>query len=144
MGKINNYQTDTPNPGDKILASDYSTGETKNITAQSVADLGRSTKVYRAFLSQSGTDNPVAVVVSGNTIIGSFTYVGVGTYTFYSNGSFDNVKTACIVDVSGSEGTTYEFGVVDDNQASFKTYYNGTLANGVMSDLFIEITTYEV
>ena len=144
MGKINNYQTDAPNPGDKILASDVTTGETKNITAQSVADLGRSTKVYRAFLSQSGTSDPVPVVVPGNTIIGSFTYVGVGTYTFYSNGSFDNVKASCIVDASGAEGTTYEFNVVDDNQASFKTYYNGTLANGLMLDVFIEITTYEV
>ena len=144
MGKINNYQTDTPNPGDKILGSEESTGATKNFTAQSIADLGRSTKIYRAFLSQSGTNDPVAVVVPGNTIIGSFTYIGVGTYTFYSNGSFDNVKAACIVDISGAEGTTYEFNVVDENQASFKTYYNGTLANGLMLDLFIEITTYEV
>ena len=144
MGKINNYQTHTPAPGDKILGSESTNGATKNFTAQSIADLGRSTKVYRAFLTQSGTSAPTALLPNGNTITASWAYNNVGAYIIYSNGSFDNVKVACIVDVSGAEGTTYEFNVVDENQASFKTYYNGTLSNGQMLDVFIEITTYEV
>lgn len=144
MGKINNYQTETPNPGDKMLTSDYSTGETKNVTVQSVADVGRSSKVYRAFLTQTGVTAPVATVVDGNTITGTWSYTNVGQYTFTSNGTFDNVNAACIVGVGTAEDTTYEFSVVNDNSILFKSYSAGVLADVLLSGLYIEITTYEV
>lgn len=144
MGKINNYQTETPNPGDKMLTSDATTGETKNVTVQSVADLGRSSKVYRAFLTQTGLTAPVATVVDGNTIIGAWSYTNVGQYTFTSNGSFDSVNAACIVGVGTAEEVTYEFSVVNDNSVLFKTHNSGTLANSLLAGLYIEITTYDI
>lgn len=144
MGKINNYQVDTPAPGDKILGSADSNGSTKNFTAQSIADLGRSSKVYRAFLTQSGSTAPSAVIVDGNTITGTWTYGSTGVYTFTSTGSFGSVNAGCIVGASGNYDTTYEFAVTNNNSISFKTYGNGTLANGKLTGVYVEIFTYPV
>jgi hypothetical protein len=144
MGKINNYQVDTPAPGDKILGSADSNGSTKNFTAQSIADLGRSSKVYRAFLTQFGINAPSAVVVDGNTITGTWTYGSTGVYTFTSTGSFGSVNAGCIVGASGNYDTTYEFAVANSNSISFKTYGSGTLANGQMTGVYVEIFTYPV
>lgn len=146
MGKINNYQTDTPNPGDKILASDDSTGATKNITAQSVADLGRSSKVYRAFLTQTGVTAPVATVVPGNTITGYWEYNDVGEYAFVSTSTttFQNVEAAMIVGVSGAQDNTYEFSLISNIAALFKTYSAGVIADDLLNGLYVEIFTYDI
>ena len=144
MGKINNYQTQTPSPGDRILGSTDSNGSTKNFTAQSIADLGRSSKVYRAFLTQSASTAPVATIVDGNTITGTWAYGSTGVYTFASVGTFDSVNTGCIVGVSGDHETTYEFSVINDNTVSLKTYSNGTLANGMLTGVYVEIFTFAI
>ncbi len=144
MGKINNYQTETPNPGDKMLTSDYSTGATKNVTVQSVVDLGRSSKVYRAFLNQTGVTPPVATVVPGNTITGAWTYNDVGEYIFTSNGTFSGVKTACVTGLSVDENDSYAFAVSTGNTIILSTFTSGAPANDALVNLYIEITTYEV
>ena len=144
MGKINNYQTHTPSPGDKILGSESINGATKNFTAQSIADLGRSSKVYRAFLTQSASTAPVATIVDGNTITGTWAYGSTGVYTFASVGSFDSVNAGCIVGVGIAQDVTYEFSVINDNTISLKTYGNGTLANGMLTGVYVEIFTFAI
>jgi hypothetical protein len=130
MGKINNYQTHTPSPGDKILGSESINGATKNFTA--------------AFLTQSASTAPVATIVDGNTITGTWAYGSTGVYTFASVGSFDSVNAGCIVGVGTAQDVTYEFSVINDNTISLKTYGNGTLANGMLTGVYVEIFTFAI
>lgn len=143
MGKINNYTVDTPNPGDKILASDAFDNETKNITAQSVADLGRSSKVYRAFLTQAGTSAPTAVLVPGNTITGTWSYDNVGEYIFTASDDL-GTKTSVILSLNSVDAITYTSDQTGTDTIEFKSYDTATLADDVISNLFIEITTYDL
>lgn len=64
--------------GDLLVAVDVSTGITKKITKEQF--LGY--KVYRALISQTGTDAPTAVVLE-NTLgeVPTFNYGGVGDYS---------------------------------------------------------------
>jgi hypothetical protein len=143
MGKINNYTVDSVNPGDKILASDVTTGDTKNITAQSLYDIQTSQKIYRAYLSQVSTSAPTAVEVPGNTITGTWLYVGVGDYLFSSTGTFASGKCGCIISVPNSKNKEFEFNS-GANAISLKTYLSGLAADGVISDLYIEIFTHDL
>lgn len=144
MGKISNYQTDTPNPGDKILASDAETNATKNLTAQSIADLGRSSSVYRAFLTQTGTNAPVATLVTGNTITGTWSYNTVGTYTFTVTSGALGSHTALLFSPSGDGDTQLGYGVIPPNIISLISKASGSLGNDLMGDTFVEITTYDL
>jgi hypothetical protein len=143
MGKINNYAVTAPNPGDKILASDATTGDTKNITAQSLYDIQTSQKIYRAYLSQVSVSAPTAVEVPGNTIAGTWTYVGVGDYLFTSTGTFASGKSGCIISVPNSKDKAFEFNS-GANAVSFKSYLSGSAANGAISNLYIEIFTHSL
>jgi hypothetical protein len=143
MGKINNYAVTAPSPGDKILASDATTGNTKNITAQSLYDIQTSQKVYRAYLSQVSVSAPTAVEVPGNTITGTWTYVGVGDYLFTSTGTFASGKSGCIISVPNSKDKAFEFNS-GTNSVSFKSYLSGSAANGAISNLYIEIFTHDL
>jgi hypothetical protein len=144
MGKINNYQTDTPSPGDKILGSEQSTGATKNFTAQSIADLQTSQTIYRAYISQSGSNPPVATELPGNTLTGTWEYEGVGVYTFNSTGAFIDVKAGVICSIL----TNYNISVVDDgyndNALYILTYSGSSLSDDVLYSRYIEIFTHAV
>lgn len=144
MGKINNYTVDPVNPGDKILASDANTGDTKNITAQSIIDLERSSNVYRAYLTQTSTSAPTAVVVEGNTIVGTWSYVNTGEYLFTSTGAFASVNVGCTTGVPAATTTTFAFSVTSNNSVTLKTYTSGTLTNALMTGLYVEIFTHSV
>jgi hypothetical protein len=144
MGKINNYAVTAPSPGDKILASDATTGNTKNITAQSLYDIQTSQKVYRAYISQVSTSAPTTVEVPGNTIAGTWTYVGVGDFLFTSTGTFASGKSGCIISVSNSKDKAFEFIFGGANSVSFKSYLSGLAANGAISNLYIEIFTHSL
>lgn len=144
MGKINNYTVDPVNPGDKILASDVTTGDTKNVTAQSIADLQQSSVVYRAYLTQSGASAPVATVIPGNTLNGTWSYNSTGYYIFTSTGAFDSVSAACVVSVTGAYNTDFEFSIINNDTAYLKSYSSGTLTNGLMSGLYVEIFTHNI
>jgi len=143
MGKINNYQVSTPAPGDKLLGSADSNGNTKNFTAQSIADLGRSSSVYRAFLTQTGISNPVATLVPGNTITGVWSYVSAGNYVFISTTEF-GTKTAVIVSLNDTDEITYTTNQVNSTTIALKSYDAGVLTNSLINNLFVEITTYDL
>jgi hypothetical protein len=143
MGKINNYTVGSVNPGDKILTSDASTGDTKNITAQSIVDLERSGAVYRAYLKQVSSTAPNDTLVQGNTITGSWSYVGTGEYLFTSTGSFSGY-VGCIIGISGAQDTTFEFSITSANSVTLKSYSAGVLADGLMNELYVEIFTHTI
>lgn len=143
MGKINNYQVDTPNPGDKILASDAETNATKNLTAQSIVDLGRSSSVYRAFLTQTGITAPVATIVPGNTITGTWSYNDVGEYTFTASSSL-GTKISVITSLNSVDGITYIADKTGSTTIDFKSYDGGILNDDLIDNLFIEITSYQL
>ena len=144
MGKINNYQTDTPSPGDKILGSAESTGATKNFTAQSIADLQTSQTIYRAYITQSGSSAPVATDLPGNTLNGTWEYDGTGVYLFTSNGSFIDVKVGVIISIP----TNYNSSIIDDghndNSVYIMTYSGSSLSDNMIYNRYIEIFTHAV
>ena len=84
MGKIKDYTVSSLNANDKITLSDGNTGATKNVLASSFAAIvgGAGTSLmYKAFLTQTGTDAPVATeLVNTLGITVDWTYVGVGWY----------------------------------------------------------------
>lgn len=144
MGKINNYTVGSVKAGDKILTSDEDSGNTKNITVQSILNFERSSNVYRAYLTQASTSAPTEVVVDGNTIVGTWTYVDTGEYLFTSTGAFASVNVGCITGISTDATTTFDFSVTSNNSVTLKTYGSGTLANDLMTDLYVEIFTHSV
>jgi hypothetical protein len=144
MGKINNYSVETVNPGDRVLCSDASTGQTKNVTAQSISDLASSSSVYRAYITQSGVTAPVATVLPGNTLTGTWVYNGVGLYTFENVGAFTDLKVAVMSSLTNSVNTRIIFNGADDDSVYVNTYATSTLANGQMIDQYIEIFTHDI
>ena len=144
MGKINNYSVDSVNPGDKMLCSDASTGNTKNVTAQSVANLATSSVIYRAYLTQSGSSAPVATELEGNTLTGSWIYDNEGVYLFESTGSFVNVKIGIVCSLPQSQTTKIVYDGHDDNIVAILTFSDSTLSNGLMTDQYIEIFTHNI
>jgi hypothetical protein len=144
MGKINNYTVGTAKAGDKIICSDADTGVTKNITPQEIIDIERSTSIYRAYLTQTGVTAPVATLVPGNTITGTWSYDGVGQYIFTSTGTFDNAKAGMIIGVSTAEDNTFDFSVLNDNEVSFNTYSAGVAQDALLDDLYVELIVHTV
>ena len=144
MGKINNYSVESVNPGDRVLCSDASTGETKNVTAQSISDLAPSATIYRAYITQSGSSAPVATVVPGNTLTGTWTYTSTGTYVFTSTGAFAGVKVAVMTSVPQGASTRIVFNSNTDNAVTILTYDTTTLTNGLMTNQYIEIFTHDI
>jgi hypothetical protein len=144
MGKINNYSVESVNPGDKILCSDVSTGDTKNVTAQSISDLTTSATVYRAYITQSGSAAPVATLLPGNTLTGTWQCTSTGTYVFTSTGSFADVKVSVITSLPGNVNTRIVFSGSDDDTVTILTYSTSTLTNGLMTNQYIEIFTHDI
>ncbi len=144
MGKINNYTVDPVNPGDKILASDATTGNTKNVSAQSISDLQTSQNIYRAYITQSGSNPPVATELPGNTLNGTWEYDGTGVYLFTTNGAFTNVNVGVICSIS----TGYNFTIVDDghndNSLYIITYSGSTPTDNILVNRYIEIFTHSI
>lgn len=144
MGKINNYSVDPVNPGDKILASDATSGDTKNVTAQSISDLATSSSMYRAYITQFGAVDPTAVLIPGNTITGTWTYDNIGEYIFTSVGTFTPLYVGCVVGVGTTQDTTFEFVKTSNDSVSLKSYSAGSLSDSVITDLYIEIFTHDL
>lgn len=144
MGKINNYSVESVNPGDRMLCSDASTGQTKNVTAQSVSNLATSSVIYRAYLTQSGVTAPVATEVPGNTLTGTWIYDGPGVYLFQSIGAFTGLKVGIVCSISNNVNTR----IIDDGHSNdivaILTYSTSTLTNGLMTDQYIEIFTHDI
>lgn len=72
-----------------------------SVDPNGVLDLGLGVKVYRALLTQTNTDAPVATVLEntmGGTVV--WTYSDVGTYAGTLAGAFTVDKTFCDGDTS--------------------------------------------
>jgi hypothetical protein len=144
MGKINNYSVESVNPGDRVLCSDASTGETKNVTAQSISNLASSSVVYRAYLTQSGTSAPVATVLDGSTITGTWAYIETGRYSFTPSVSLLDKKVAIIFSINVNTGIEVCLDDRDDVKAIIATYANGTLSNALILDQYVEILIHTI
>jgi hypothetical protein len=144
MGKINNYSVDSVNPGDKMLCSDAFTGQTKNVTAQSISDLSSSSVVYRAYLTQSGNTAPVATELPGNTLTGEWVYEGTGYYLFQSIGAFDGVKVGVICSLPQGLNVQIVYSGHTDDYVDIVTYFESSLENDLMEDQYIEIFTHDI
>lgn len=144
MGKINNYSVDSVNPGDKVLCSDVSTGETKNVTAQSISDISSSSVVYRAYVNQSGTSAPVATLIDGNTITGVWAYIETGRYSFTPSVSLQNKKVAVISSLNVNTGIEVCLDDKDNVKIIIASYAEGTLSNSLIVDQYFEIFVHTV
>lgn len=142
MGKINNYTVGPAKAGDKIICSDADTGVTKNITPQEIIDIERSTSIYRAYLTQTTNTAPVATLIPGNTITGTWTYDQTGVYLFTSTGTFANANAALLISVPATQTNTFEFAVLNDDEITFNTYSGGAAQDGILSGQYIELIVH--
>lgn len=125
------------------------------ITNLSATGTTNGVKVYRALLTQTGTDAPVATVLEntlGGTVVWS--YSDVGLYVGTLNGAFLAAKTClppvnvtATMDAAGNIYTS-SFYRMDDDRISFQTAsadINGDLlsvSNNVLSGAYVEILVY--
>ena len=103
-------------------------------------------KVYTAFLTQTGTNNPTVVEVGDNTL-GAITWArsGVGTYYATSSGLFTLGKTNYFISpIFGPTDTIIKTTVIDINNIYFqvKQPLVGTI-DGKLLDTLIQIFVYE-
>lgn len=99
--------------------------------------------VYRAIISQSGTDEPVATVLQ-NTI-GNIVWsrVNQGEYRATLANAFTSGKTAVIINASsGSGGVLRGIGVATVNEIVAYTSLGGSLEDSLLSDTYVEILVY--
>lgn len=141
MANINTYTTESVKVNDKIVASDGVSGATKNLAAGDIAELA-GCKVYRAFLTQTGTNAPVVTLVGTNTI-GDLvcTRVSAGQYTFTLTNAFFGNATAVIglakfdyIEIRGSKTSSSTYTIL--------TYNAGVLSDGLLTDQYIELRVY--
>lgn len=124
----------------------YLNGVTSAIQTQlnAKADGTAGVKVYRALLTQTGTDAPTATVLE-NSLGGTPTYgyVDPGTYTVTLTGAFTANKTAFLMgpisDGSGQNAGAFYNNV---NEAGIYTATLGTPGNGLLSGVLFEILIY--
>lgn len=112
-------------------------------------DLGLGVKVYRALLTQSGTDAPVATVLE-NTLGGAvvWTYTGPGDYAGTLLGAFDPTKTLCFVtngnsSVGGGGYGSFALHAIDSNGVQLLTpAADGSLADEKALYTSVQILVY--
>jgi hypothetical protein len=108
--------------------------------------------VYRALLTQTGTNAPVATVVE-NSLVGIpvWTYRGVGAYRLTLNGMFPVGSVHTIIGSNLSIITSFSLSLTDHtvtNFINFNTYdvnlTAGTItaADGVWSNTSVQILVY--
>lgn len=144
MGKINNYTVGPAKAGDKIICSDADTGVTKNITPQEIIDIERSTSIYRAYLTQTSNTAPVATLIPGNTITGTWSYDQTGVYLFTSIDTFANANAALLISVASLQDSTFEFAVLNDDEITLNTYSAGSASNGQLNGTYVELIVHTV
>lgn len=100
MAKISTYpEPNPPSLNDFLLGTDVSDSDnTKNFQISDIANLINPYKVYTAFLTQSGTNAPVAVVLQNTIGDISFEYIDIGAYAISSNNLFTEDKTIVLQD----------------------------------------------
>ena len=118
--------------------------EESNVTYDNnIKTLNSSTYTYYiALLSQTGTNDPTAIVLENTLSSGiTWTYSDVGSYIGTLTGEFTANKTF-ILHNNTSDGFTY-VNRISSNEISVKTWNtSGTAANGKLSNMTIEIRVY--
>jgi hypothetical protein len=105
---------------------------------------GPSYQVYTAYLNQSGTDAPVAVVHE-NTLPGALVWsrASTGTYRATAAGVFPDSQKVWMISPSSFAGQHYTLYVVNENTVEL---YKERVSDGVQADSFfnlpIEIRVY--
>ena len=142
MAKINNYALSALKVNDKLLASDGDTGATKNVSPEDVAELNGGASIYRAFLTQSGTSAPTAVVVGPNTI-GDIVWTR-STTGIYS-GTLANAFQGYVAVVNQASGSSLTLGYSNTSSAvSIISQFNGVASDSLLVDYYIEIRVYNI
>lgn len=102
--------------------------------------------VYRALLTQTGTDAPTAVVLEntlGGTVV--WTYVSTGSYAGTLAGAFPVNKTALLtgtsLNVNGDYASIY-LRRANDNAVDLSTSDTGSAADALLDATFIQILVY--
>lgn len=139
--KINNYAVSSANATDKILATDSSTGETKNITPGGIMAYMDST-YYNCLLNQASTSAPVETIAGENTI-GTIVYArsSTGTYTgtlanaFLGNAFFFMATPSNVLH-------TFSITKTSDSIITIKTYLSGTLSDDILINQGLKIQVY--
>jgi len=143
MGEINNYSVESVRINDRILASDGISGATKNVSAGDVAELA-GCKVYRAFITQTGTNAPVPTIVGTNTIgplVWARSSAGIYTATLI-NGFVGNVTTIAGLSAVSATDVRIAFTKTSSDVVTFNVYQNDVLTDGLGQDQYIEIRVY--
>ena len=143
MARINSYAVKALKVNDKLLASDGDTGETKNVSPFDVAELNAGVSIYRAFMDQSSTNNPMVTVVGPNTI-GDIVWTreAEGIYKGYLSASFDGYVSV-IPGAPVATGKTFTANTSNNDYVLLYTYDEGTLADSSLYKQYIEIRVYE-
>lgn len=101
-------------------------------------------KYYEALLSQTGTGNPIAIVLD-NTFTGPivWTRISTGLYEGILNGAFTNLKTSLQLTPIGV-GISYTIFPIDDNTIQIKTYNMSIdgFADGQLNESTVIIKVY--
>lgn len=102
---------------------------------------------YTALVSQSGTDDPVAIVLEDSIEGLIWTRTGVGTYTLTKTGAFTENKTIPIEDsYVDVDDNLYKFVRTDINTMTLTTYASTdweTPVDGILSNRYLHIEIYK-
>jgi hypothetical protein len=142
MARINNYAVKSLNENDKLLASDGSTGETKNVSPVDVAELNGGASIYRAIMTQSGTSDPIVAIVGPNTI-GDIVWTRADTGFFKGTliGAFPSFVSV-ILGASINETSSFSVNTLNIDFIQLGTYSSGILDDNVLDGQYIEIRAY--
>lgn len=139
--KINNYSVSSANATDKILATDATTGETKNITPEGIMSYMDSA-YYNCLLNQASTAAPVETIVGENTV-GSIVWArsSTGVYTGTLTGAF---LGDVLFDVLTPTNVLHTFSIIktSDNIITLKSYLSGTLSDDILINQGLKIQVY--
>ena len=139
--KINNYSVSSANATDKILATDATTGVTKNITPEGIMSYMDST-YYNCLLNQASTAAPV-VTIAGENTVGTivWTYSAVGTYLGTLTGAF---LGSAFFNLSTPSNVLHTFSITktSDDVITLNTYLSGSLSDDVLINQGLQIKVY--
>ena len=139
--KINNYTVSSANATDRILSSDATTGETKNITPEGIMSYMDST-YYNCLLNQATTVAPVATVLGTNTI-GAIVWArtSTGIYTGTLSNAFSG---SALFIVATPTNVLHTFSIIktSSNVITLKSYLSGTLSDDILINQGLKIQVY--
>lgn len=143
MANINTFSVESVRVNDKIVASDAISGATKNIEAGDIAELA-GCKVYRAFLTQTGTNAPVTTIVGTNTIgtlVWARSSAGIYTATLV-NGFVGNVTAIAGLSQVSATDIRIAFTKTSSDVVTFNVYQNDVLSDAILTGQYVEIRVY--